>query len=135
MNLILEKTLLTLLSLILVVSIAVPILFMGFSVTSQSSSTLQGELLVSTLQEDTEYLLANPDELRVHTLFLPETLTISGGGQTIYISWTSATGLETHSISSSLQIIITGSYSKGWNNITGYVENNILYFQFTPVLL
>ena len=135
MNLIIEKTILTTLSMILCVSIAVPVLFIGISVTNQSSSPLQAEALASTLEDNVVYLIGHPDEVITQTVFYPEICTITSGSNTIQISWTSTTGPQFRSINAPIEIVVVGAHNHGWNDITGYIKNNILYFEFTSLAI
>ena len=120
---------------ILCVSIAVPVLFLGISLANQTTEPAQTDLFVSSLENNVAYLLNNPDKIINQTLFFPESCSISSNGNSIQVSWASPAGIQYQSISAPMEIIVTENCTPGWNQVIGYIENNALYIEFVPLVI
>ena len=131
MNLTIEKTLLTLLSLTICLSIGAPLIITGINLLDQSHEIIEIETLIQQLDTEIRYLENYPDKIINLEIFIPSTCNLQTEGNRLRFVYTYQTQINTRDLIYSKTISIEGRSNTGIRSLYGYCANNVIYLVIT----
>ena len=126
MNLTIERTLLTLFSLTVCLSIGAPLILTGMNMLDQSQEILQIETVIQQIDAEISFLIDHVDEEVEVEIYIPPSTTIRSLGNTIEFTFILQGQSEIRTLSYSSEILVEGGERTGVRELVGYTENDVV---------
>ncbi|MHA1838995.1 MAG: hypothetical protein ACTSVM_04010 [Candidatus Ranarchaeia archaeon] len=131
MNLTIEKTVLTLFSLMVCLSIGAPLILTGIDVLGQSQDIIQVEAMVQEIDDEIQFLSDNPDATVEISLFIPVGCRIRGEDNTLIVEYILAGDVKIRSLTYAKSIRVEGGDNTGDRTLFGYCIGDVITLVIT----